>query len=176
MTGRMRCIDFLSHYSAFRDRVATDAALLRALDDHLAACGNCARYHDSVSRGVDLLKIHHDIEPSPDFRQRLRGRLTRQANAAVLPGPASVAAALMFASALTLGAYEISRGHGRTPVKIAAAPAPQPPAPMPYAAAPRLLPASDFTLAAFKRRAPRPPLEVVERNPVALGAWASLPR
>lgn len=171
----MHCSEFLSHYSAFRDRVGVDQDLILSLELHLAECSQCARYHQSVSRGVEVLQLHDAIEPSPDFRHRLRGRLAASAaNQAVLPGPAGVAAALMLASALALGVYEAahSRRIGGEPV----ARAPRTAATMPYAAPRRVLPVSDFTLAAFKRRTPRPPVEVVERTPVALGAWASLPR
>jgi len=170
----MHCSEFVSHYSAFRDRVIADQGLLLALDDHLDQCATCTKYHASVSRGVDLLRFHDAIEPSSEFRRRLRGRIAEsQWSDTVMPGSASVAAALMFASALTLGAYEVSqRGHnGKAVAEVS-----RPPAAMPYAANPRLFPESDFTLAAFKHRAPRQTVEVVERAPGALGGWASLPR
>ena len=172
----MHCSEFLSHYSAFRDRVGADAELLLTLELHIAECRQCERYHQSVSRGVEELKFHDALEPSPDFRRRLRGRLAESAaNQPVLAGSAGVAAALMFASALALGVYEASVGHPRAARPEAVARGQRTGA-MPYAVAPRLLPESDFTLAAFKRRTPRPPVEVVERTPVALGAWTSLPR
>ena len=172
----MHCSEFLSHYSAFRDGVIADPQLQGALEQHLAACANCTRYHRSVARGVDLLRFQDAIEPSPDFRRRLHGRLVAASvNETVMPGRASIAAALMFASALTLGVYEISQRHGRSAGTVVAR-ASRPPAQMPYAVAPRQWPESDFTLAAFKHRAPQEPVEVVERTPVALGAWTSLPR
>ena len=171
----MHCSEFLSHYSAFRDRVGVDQELILALELHLSACPHCTRYHRSVSRGVEVLKLQDAIEPSADFRRRLRGRLAESlTNQPVLPGPASVAAALMFASALALGVYEVSYGNHRVTVATAR-PARQSTS-MPYASHRRIPPESDFTLAAFKRRTARPPVEVVERSPVALGAWTSLPR
>jgi hypothetical protein len=172
----MHCLDFIGHYSAFRDRVGADTDLLRELDEHLMSCATCARYHESVRRGVDLLKRHDVLEPSPDFSRRLRGRLAQSFDdAPVLPAPASIAAALMFASALTLGVYEIA-ARREAPVAVAAVtPVRHPSTTMPYAAQPRVLPASDFTLTAFHRGPKRPPVLVLEMTPVALGAWASLP-
>jgi hypothetical protein len=176
----MRCLDFLSHYSSFRDGLVADGALLRDLEAHLAVCGTCARYHASVTRGVDLLKHAEGIEPSPDFRHRLRGRLAAPAaEAPIFPAPAGVAAALMFTAALTLGAYEISARRdaaaARTGLAAVAQPVPPPPATMPYAAATRVPSATDLTLTAFRRRNHHP-RTVVETDPVPLGTWASLPR
>ena len=171
----MNCSDFLSHYSAFRDRVSADPELLLALESHLADCPTCNRYHNSVNRGVELLRFQDAVEPSPDFRRRLRGRIAEsRVYETVMPGSASVAAALMFASALALGGYEVSQRQVRHKVVVAVH-TPQPPARMPYAATPRPLSESDFTLAAFKHHPQRPAVQVLERSPVALGAWTSLP-
>jgi hypothetical protein len=175
----MRCLEFLRHYSSFRDGLVADRSFIEAMEAHLATCGTCARYHASVTRGVDLLKRSEGIEPSPDFRRRLRGKLaTPSAEAPILPAPAGVAAALMFAAALTLGAYEIgARRTAAVPKTLAAAPqpTPRPPATMPYAATTRVPVATDLTLTAFRRRTHRV-YTVVETDPVPLGTWASLPR
>lgn len=171
----MRCNDFLHHYSTFRDGAAPPQ-LRHSMELHLAWCATCARYHEAVRRGVDALKNAGGIEPSADFRRRLHGRLAVDGVASIDPAPAGVAAALMFAAALTLGVYEgvIRERHTPPPVTVAIR-ASRPPSVMPYAAH-RAPPASDFTLSAFRQRGGHAPVVVVDASPVPLGMWASLPR
>jgi len=105
----MRCSDFFSWYSDFRDGLITDPGVLLQLERHRRVCRRCARYHHAVSRGVDALRALADIEPSPAFRRELRARLA----AAVLGAhrepaltPAGLAAAVLVAVAGALLLYE----------------------------------------------------------------------
>ena len=104
----MNCTEFLYSYSDFRDGVITDARKLRYMREHLTRCLACARYDTSVRHGVSALG---EIEPSADFRERLRQRIAATAGEPMEPigrGTASVAAALMLAAAVALLIY--SRG------------------------------------------------------------------
>jgi hypothetical protein len=105
----MRCSDFLTWYSDFRDGLITDPGVLVELERHRRSCRRCARYHYAVERGVDALRALDDIEPSPAFRRELRARLTAAVlSAGQQPGltPAGVAAAILVAVAGALLIYE----------------------------------------------------------------------
>src|SRR4051794_14967594 len=104
----MNCSEFLDSYSDFRDGVITDARKLRGMREHLSRCPACIRYDSSVRHGVSALG---EIEPSADFRERLRQRIAATAGEPMEPigrGTASIAAALMLVAAVALLIY--SRG------------------------------------------------------------------
>jgi anti-sigma factor RsiW len=68
------CSEFLDRYSDYRDGLLS--ALQRAaFQAHLTECAACARHDAAVTRGVDLLLKMREIQPSSDFRIRLRRRL-----------------------------------------------------------------------------------------------------
>lgn len=78
----MRCADFLERYSDYCDGLIADPAVQAAIEGHLAGCSRCLRYHARIARGALLLRSAGEVEPSPDFRRRLRERL----EAAAPPG------------------------------------------------------------------------------------------
>ena len=80
----MNCIEFLHTYSDYRDGLITDAQALRGIRLHVARCAHCARYDQSLRRGIGALG---DIEPSSGFKDRLRARLSPGGGEPV--GPAS---------------------------------------------------------------------------------------
>jgi len=121
--GRMNCSDFLSAYSDFRDGVITDGLHTRKMREHLTRCLACARYDASVRHGVRAMG---EIEPSPDFRDRLRERIAATADQPMEPtgtGAAGIAAALMFAAAVALLVYEGSHRNQPLPTAVAVDPA-----------------------------------------------------
>ena len=101
----MHCSEFLRLYSDYRDGLLSDARLVRRLSRHLAACRSCTRYDGSLRAGVQALRrTAVELEPTPQFRERLRERIAAGAEPAVpvTPGAAGVAALLMLAAALAL--------------------------------------------------------------------------
>jgi hypothetical protein len=115
----MDCSEFLHSYSDYRDGLITDAGVLQRLRIHVAHCAPCARYDESVRRGVGALG---DIDASPGFRTRLWARLGTGEAEGLEPmgaGAAGVAAALMLATAIALVIY--SRRDRETPLPVAVA-------------------------------------------------------
>ncbi len=98
----MRCSEFLENYSDYRDGVITDAALLDRLAYHSVTCARCMCYDASVARGVMALRATSDLEPSPGFRRRLRGRLSEDTT----PQPAAPAS-LAIVGLLVLAAMTV---------------------------------------------------------------------
>lgn len=70
----MNCTKFLELYSDFRDgELESDqTALVRS---HLESCSECARYHEVVDRGAELLRSVGGPAPRGDFDDRLRHRI-----------------------------------------------------------------------------------------------------
>ncbi len=102
----MRCSDFLSLYSDYRDGTLRSPWLRRRLLQHLASCDECARYDGILNTGIDALRSVEPIEPSDRFRVRLRCRLAlaqRRTPRATFPWPARVAAAAIVAALLVGG-------------------------------------------------------------------------
>ncbi|MGH7568188.1 MAG: zf-HC2 domain-containing protein [Gemmatimonadales bacterium] len=124
----MDCAQFLNRYTDFRDGLISASRERRNFERHLACCARCRDYDAAVRLGVRALQSVETIHPSPDFRRRLERRLDREraATGPVLAGRAGVAAALLFAVALSLVALE---GVVRRP-QMARAPA-LPPVPFP---------------------------------------------
>ena len=101
----MRCADFLTLYSDFRDDAIGDAQIQRALAHHLAECTRCTTYHRSVLEGTELLRSE-EVEPSDRFRVRLRCQLALRAHRSpqpAFPWPARVAASLLVAAVVFEG-------------------------------------------------------------------------
>jgi hypothetical protein len=71
----MRCSDFLIRYSDFRDETVADPTLRRRLVEHVSRCRRCARYDETIERGVRLLRAAKGVEASPGFRARLSRKL-----------------------------------------------------------------------------------------------------
>ena len=121
----MHCSDFLEWYSDYRDGLVTDPGVAWQLRRHLQRCDVCARYDQLVRRGVLALRRECDIEPSSDFRARLRERLagtSRVEPEPPTPRSAPVAAALMVAAAMALFVYEsIERARPGEPPAMAQA-------------------------------------------------------
>ena len=118
----MRCSDFLSLYSDYRDGTLRSPWLRRRLLEHLATCGECARYDGIVSSGIDALRAVEPIEPSERFRVRLRCRLAlaqRRTHRATFPWPARVAAAAIVAALIVGGISERRKDSGPTEVQQA---------------------------------------------------------
>lgn len=114
----MDCKTFLDRYSDYRDGVL-DVEEYAAFDDHLAECGECARYDRVVAGGVQVLRGLPELEVSDDFMERLQHRLwheqddmaaARARRASRAPrraaGVAVAAAASIAAVALVPGAYD----------------------------------------------------------------------
>jgi hypothetical protein len=70
----MDCSEFLSRFSEFYD-APRGAPERKEAEDHMAACGKCARYHEVVSRSVALLHTMPKAELGESFRPRLEHRL-----------------------------------------------------------------------------------------------------
>ena len=125
---RMTCAEFLDSYADYRDGLADDVGVERAVEAHLGECLRCRRLAQTLTRGLALL--HHtveDVEPSARFRDRLAGRLRAEVAIGdpLVPTHAGLAAALLVATALGLLVVEgVVRGPRRAGPPTAAVPAP----------------------------------------------------
>jgi hypothetical protein len=186
----MDCSDFLDSYSDFRDGRITDVRRLRRLHYHLGHCGPCSRYDASVRHGVGALG---EIDPSPDFRRRLRARLAApdQPPMEQHGAGAGVAAALMVAAAIALLVYSGSDSVGsQTIASPAAAPAVvadlppvntdrEPPRAYPMVVVNPGVPFVTFTdlsISPFRTAGETTGAEFHVHRDIPLGAWANLPR
>lgn len=127
----MRCHDFLSHYSAWRDGLEPDRAL--DMEAHLESCPGCQAHHDALHQGVVTL-FETEIELSPDFGDRLEQRLQAATAERQSPHISPLAATAM----AVLGALVIAVAARRPSVTPVAAEA-QPPVmahPVAFAGAP----------------------------------------
>ncbi len=70
----MNCSEFLSRFSEFYD-APHGAPVRKEAEDHIAACGKCARYLEVVTRSVALLHSMPRAELAESFRPRLQHRL-----------------------------------------------------------------------------------------------------
>ena len=114
----MRCTEFLRRYSDLRDGLPLDREAALELERHLRSCPGCARYDYAVTRGVGVLRLLSEIEPSPAFQRQLGVRLALAARggprAEPMRTPAAVAAAALLAVAGALLLYEgMSARHER---------------------------------------------------------------
>ncbi len=184
----MRCSQFLTLYSDFRDGVLRDPGLKRRVNHHASRCRRCARYHRAVSEGVELLRSLAGPEPSEAFRPGLRKQLLEEAERDYRHSapPPRFAATLMLAAAVALFTGEASlqtpgdRDQSTT----------QPPRPMPMVTAnpgPPFVSFAELSLPAIRTspvQPPPPPIleprdleprrSVIE--PVTLASWANGPR
>ena len=184
----MDCSEFLDSYSDFRDGVITDPQRLRLLRDHYARCLSCARYDASVRNGIRAMG---EIEPSADFRERLRARIAATAGQPmepVGPGAAGIAAGLMLAAAVALLIYEGSRRPDQLPVPVAvSAPSPMAefaattrPSPIrpvpPFVVVNPGLPFVSFTDLSVSPFHTAGSFQFHVESDIPLGAWTNLPR
>jgi hypothetical protein len=100
----MRCSQFLAFYSDFRDGVLGDPRLARRVTQHVTSCRRCARYHQAVTQGADLLRNIDGPEPSEGFWPRLRQQLIEEHAHRNRPPVATprFAATLMLAAAVAM--------------------------------------------------------------------------
>jgi hypothetical protein len=136
------------------------------------ACAACARYDASVREGVRALRRQTvEIEPSSDFRERLRARIAAGAEPAVPVTPIAAAAATLLMLVASIGLL-ISESH--KPDATATAPARTAvPAPQPLVVVNPGLPFVTFTdlsVPAFQG------IITHDATDVILSGWASLPR
>ena len=180
----MDCSDFLDSYSDFRDGRITDVRRLRRLHYHLGHCGPCSRYDASVRQGVGALG---EIDPSPDFRRRLRARIAAREEQPMehIGAVAGIAAALMLAAAIALLVYSGSDTVApavATPAVVAEAPAssnPEPPRAYPMVVVNPGVPLITFTdlsVSPFRTAGTTTGAEFHVHSEIPLGAWANLPR
>lgn len=125
----MRCSDFLIRYSDFRDEAVSDPALRRQLVEHVSRCRRCARYNETVERGVALLRAARGVEPSPGFRARLSRKLAAALwhSEPIFAVPVRVFGSVIVAAAL---AVLIVEGFTRDDRALDIAAAPEQPLPM----------------------------------------------
>jgi hypothetical protein len=183
----MDCSEFLDSYSDFRDGVITDPQRLRLLRDHYARCLSCSRYDASVRNGI---RAFGEIEPSADFRERLRARIAATAGQPmepVGPGAAGIAAGLMLAAAVALLIYEGSRRPGELPLPVATAapgpvtefvadrPSPVRPIP-PFVVVNPSMPFLSFTDLSVSPFHTAGSFQFHVQSDIPLGAWTNLPR
>jgi hypothetical protein len=189
----MDCSDFLDSYSDFRDGRITDVRRLRRLHYHLGHCGPCSRYDASVRHGVGALG---EIDPSPDFRRRLRARIAARDDRPLYHDDqpmnhfgtgAGIAAALMLAAAVALLVY--SGSDTLTPSSVAASTvvadvpppsaSPEPPRAYPMVVVNPGVPFVTFTdlsISPFRNAGATTGAEFHVHSDIPLGAWANLPR
>jgi hypothetical protein len=70
----MDCATFCRQHAGFVDGVMPDVDLV-AMQRHVAECEACAARDVAVRRALVVLRNLPAIDPSPDFTERLRGRL-----------------------------------------------------------------------------------------------------
>lgn len=68
------CREFVERHSEYLDGQLTQGEWVE-FDDHIASCAVCERYDRVVRRGLLLIRNTVEVEPSPDFHDRLDARL-----------------------------------------------------------------------------------------------------
>ena len=116
----MRCNEFLRAYSDYRDGLIADAAAIRRVHEHLAACERCRRYDLSITWGVSTLRASY-VDPDPESATRLHALAPPAAHTPPVPTHASVFATMLVVAAFGLIAWDALRDT--TPVVEAAEPA-----------------------------------------------------
>ena len=126
----MTCIEFLEHYTEYRDGLITAPREARRYARHLSQCPSCRRHDAALRRGIEALQDSQTIYPSQDFRRRLDERLRREGlgiGREVAPGRAGLVAALFVGVGVALVAFQGVEQHraGRIP-ELPAVPFPKP--------------------------------------------------
>lgn len=70
----MTCQESLALYSEYLDGALPEEVRER-FEVHLARCESCARYHRIMREGLRLVRELPEVEPSPDFHDRLQHRI-----------------------------------------------------------------------------------------------------
>lgn len=113
VVGYMRCRDFRTLYSDFRDALIVDPAMNQRMRRHMAQCRSCARHHEAIELGTEVLRELDPIEPSERFLVSLRCKIAltgRRLRAAPVFGwPASAAATMLVALVIAKGVYDRGR-------------------------------------------------------------------
>ena len=124
----MRCSEFLTNYSDFRDQVAGRASMRRRLLKHMSRCRRCARYHEVIEHGVMQMRASEPVEPSQRFRTGLRRRLAASviAGEPIFPVPVRLVGSLILAAAVATLVIEGLTRNGREPEPLAPTVRPMP--------------------------------------------------
>jgi len=70
------CREFVERHSEYLDGQLSQEEWID-FDDHVAHCGACERYDRVVRRGLLLARNTVEVQPSPEFHDRLEARLRR---------------------------------------------------------------------------------------------------
>jgi anti-sigma factor RsiW len=70
----MHCSEFRKRHLPFLDGTMSEADTV-AMQRHLGACNECARYDTALRRGLLVFRNLVPVEPSADFATRLHARL-----------------------------------------------------------------------------------------------------
>ena len=115
------CRQFRRQHVEFVDGLLCNEAH-RACTEHVSACPACAHHDVQVRRSLLALQALPSIEPSADFRQRLRARLAQEAQhpapAPVRPGIRWGVAGVVVAASFALLAATAPRTPMSVPVRL----------------------------------------------------------
>ena len=70
----MRCPEFLSRFSEYRDGLLSDE-LTKRLTEHAASCEACSRYQAVLDTSTRVLRTLPGVVPEPSFRDSLAHRI-----------------------------------------------------------------------------------------------------
>ena len=113
----MHCSRFKNHYSEFRDGLIRNEQFHREMKAHLESCASCARFDESLRKGVSLIYRSGEILVPPGFKNRIMKTVEESESSVqpITPAPAGLAAAGMVAAAVALFIFE----HQPEPVPVA---------------------------------------------------------
>lgn len=100
----VECARFLDHYSDYRDGLLPSDEEWR-FEAHVRGCDSCARYDRVVRDGVQVFRSLPQLTPSPDFQQRLMGRLYAWEGMMARGSGTSLGVTLAICLALGVGAW-----------------------------------------------------------------------
>lgn len=101
----MDCREFHDKHFAFVDDTLSGIEIV-GIQRHIAECRDCARHDALVRRSLMLFRSLPRIEPSPDFSERLAGRLRDVKEHEAFPGfqhSRKLVATVAIASVMMLG-------------------------------------------------------------------------
>jgi hypothetical protein len=101
----MDCREFHDKHFAFVDDTLSGIEIV-GIQRHIAECKDCARHDALVRRSLMLFRSLPRIEPSPDFSERLAGRIRDMKEAENFPGfqhSRKLVATVAIASVMMLG-------------------------------------------------------------------------